>query len=132
MSILIGLHIARALSRDSKVTEKVGERIFPLVERQGVEKYPYIMYDTNGGSGEGTKDGNVYDTASVGISVVAKSYAEALVIGNAVRYALDGYCPEYDEFKVRSAGNIVYNDEYYGDLDVFLLNMSIEFKTIDK
>ena len=54
MSILIGLHIARALSRDPKVTEKVGERIFPLVERQGVEKYPYSMYVTIGGSGVGT------------------------------------------------------------------------------
>lgn len=131
MSILIGLHIARALNREPKVTDKVGDRIFPLVERQGVERFPYIMYDTNGGIGAKTKDGAVYDVATVGIAVIAKSYAEALTIGNAVRYALDGYCPVYDEFKVCSTENIVYNDEYYGDLDAFSLNLSIDFKTVD-
>lgn len=131
MSILIGLHIARALNREPKVTDKVGDRIFPLVERQGVERFPYIMYDTNGGIGETTKDGAVCDVATVGIAVIAKSYAEALTIGNAVRYALDGYCPVYDEFKVCSTGNIVYNDEFYGDLDAFSLNLSIDFKTVD-
>lgn len=131
MSILIGLHIARALSRDPKVTDKVGDRIFPLVEKQGVERYPYIMYDTNGSTGTSTKDGVVYDIATVGISVISKTYAEALTIGNAVRYALDGYCPTYEEFKVCGTGNIVYNDEYYGDLDAFSLNLSIDFKTED-
>lgn len=131
MSILIGLHIARALSRDPKLAEKVGDRVFPLVERQGVERFPYIMYDTNGGFGTTTKDGVSNDVATVGISVIAKSYAEALTIGNMVRYALDGYCPTYEEFKVCSTGNIVYNDEYYGDLDAFSLNLSIDFKTID-
>lgn len=131
MSILIGLHIARALNRDPKLAEKVGDRVFPLVERQGVERFPYIMYDTNGGFGITTKDGVSNDVATVGISVIAKSYAEALTIGNMVRYALDGYCPTYEEFKVCSTGNIVYNDEYYGDLDAFSLNLSIDFKTID-
>lgn len=131
MSILVGLHIARALARDPQLTEKVGDRIFPLVERQGVERFPYIMYDTSGGSGAVTKDGVVHDVATVGISVIAKSYAEALIIGNMVRYALDGYCPTYEEFKVCSTSNIVYNDEYYGDLDAFSLNLSIDFKTLD-
>ena len=131
MSILIGLHIARALNREPKVTDKVGDRIFPLVERQGVERFPYIMYDTNGGTGATTKDGAVYDVATVGIVVIAKSYAEALTIGNPVRYALDGYCPKYEEFKITKTGNIVYNDEYVEAIDAYSLNISIDFRTID-
>ena len=90
MSILIGLHIARALKREKNITDKVGDRIFPLIVPQGVEKYPFIAYDMTGGSGASTKDGNVEDTASVQVSVVAKSHGEALRIGNYVRYALDG------------------------------------------
>lgn len=131
MSILIGLHIARALKRKMDIIKAVGDRIFPIVAKQGVEKFPFIMYDTNGGSGTKTKDGLLEDVATVSLSVVAKSYSEALTIGNAVRYALDGYCPTYEEFRVRSTGNIVYNDEYIGDIDAFSLNMSVDFITED-
>lgn len=131
MSILIGLHIARALKREKNITDKVGDRIFPLIVPQGVDKYPFIAYDMTGGSGASTKDGNVEDTASVQVSVVAKSHGEALKIGNYVRYALDGYTPTYEEFKVCSTGNIVYNDEYIEALDAYSVNISIDFRTID-
>jgi hypothetical protein len=48
-----------------------------------------------------------------------------------VRYALDGYCPAYDEFKITKTGNIVYNDEYVEAIDAYSLNISIDFRTID-
>lgn len=131
MSILIGLHIVRALSRNEQVTSKVGDRIFPLIVPQGVERFPFIVYDMNGGSAVNTKDGNVQDTASVQVSVVAKTHGEALQIGNAVRYELDGYCPSYDDFKVCSTGNIVYNDEYVEAIDAYSVNINIDFRTID-
>lgn len=131
MSILIGLHIARALAGNPDISAKVADRIYPLVAKQGVEKYPFIIYDTNGGSGTKTKDGTLNDIASVSLSAIAKSYSEALTIGNAVRYALDGYCPSYDEFKICATDNIVYNDEYIEGLDAYSVNISIDFRTID-
>lgn len=131
MSILIGLHIARALKRKKEITDKVGDRIFPLIVPQGVDRFPFIAYDMNGGSGTTSKDGTLEDTASVQVSVVAKSHVEALLIGNSIRYALDGYTPRYDEFEVRSTGNIVYYDEYVEALDAYSVNISIDFKTID-
>lgn len=131
MSILIGLHIARALKRNEAITKKVGDRIFPLIIPNGVERYPFIAYDMSGGSGVSTKDGSAYDTASVQVSVVAKSHKEALQIGNMVRYALDGYTPKYDEFEVISTGSIVYNDEYVEAIDAYSVNISIDFKTLD-
>ena len=131
MSILIGLHIARALKRKKEITDKVGDRIFPLIVPQGVDRFPFIAYDMNGGSGTTSKDGTLEDTASVQVSVVTTSHVEALLIGNSIRYALDGYTPRYDEFEVRSTGNIVYNDEYVEALDAYSVNISIDFKTID-
>lgn len=131
MSILIGLHIVRALKRDKKITDKVSDRIFPLIVPQGVDKFPFIAYDMNGGSGERTKDGSVDDAATVQVSVIAKTHAEALQIGNAIRYALDGYCPTYEEFKILRTGNIVYNDEYIEALDAYSVNISIDFRTLD-
>lgn len=131
MSVLIGLHIKRALGENPDVVRLVSNRIYPLVVPQGVETYPFICYDMTGGSGNSTKDGLVDDTATVNISVLAKKYEDAILIGNAVRYALDGYCPKYDEFRIVKTGNIVYNDEYVEAIDAYSLNISIDFRTID-
>ncbi len=131
MSILIGLHIKRALEKSPDVVGFVSNRIYPLVVPQGVETYPFICYDMNGGIGDATKDGTVDDVSTVSISVLAKRYEDAIVIGNAVRYALDGYCPTYKEFRVTRTGNIMYNDEYVEAIDAYSVNMSIDFRTID-
>ena len=131
MSILIGLHIVQTLLNNEVVAEKVGDRIFPLVVPQGVERFPFVVYDMQGGSGTTTKDGSVDDAVTVQVNVVAKTHTEALTIGNAVRYALDGYCPRYKEFEIRKTGNIVYNDEYVEALDAYSVNISIDFRTVD-
>ena len=94
MSILIGLHIRRTLEKNTDVTKFVKNRIYPLVVPQGVETYPFICYDVSGASGDETKDGVVDDMATVNIAVIAKTYEEAIVLGNSVRYALDGKSSE--------------------------------------
>ena len=131
MSVLIGLHIKRALEKNPDVVGFVGNRIYPIVVPEGVETYPFVCYDMNGGQGETTKDGTVDDVTTVNLSVLAKRYEDAILIGNAVRYALDGYCPTYQEFKVTKTGNIVYNDEYVEAIDAYAVNISIDFRTID-
>lgn len=132
MSILIGLHVIRTLSEHPDVKGFVGDRIYPIVVPQGVDKYPYIVYDCSGGIGDTTKDGNVDDTATVQMSVISKSYEEALMIGQLVRYAFDGYTPDYPELSIRNTGGITYNDEYIEALDAYAVNLSIEFRTIDQ
>lgn len=132
MSILIGLHIRRTLEKNTDVTKFVKNRIYPLVVPQGVETYPFICYDISGASGDETKDGVVDDMATVNIAVIAKTYEEAIVLGNSVRYALDGKSVEYDEFAVTECMNISYNDEYIDALDAYAVNLSIDFRTEDK
>lgn len=132
MSILIGLHIRRTLEKNTDVTKFVKNRIYPLVVPQGVETYPFICYDVSGASGDETKDGVVDDMATVNIAVIAKTYEEAIVLGNSVRYALDGKSSEYDEFAVTECMNISYNDEYIDALDAYAVNLSIDFLTEDK
>ena len=131
MSVLIGLHIKRVLANVEAVTRMVGNRIYPLVVPQGVDTFPFICYDMNGGMGDSTKDGVVDDVASVNISVIAKSYEEAITIGNAVRYAFEGKRAEYEEFSVTECMNVAYNDEYIDALDCYAVNLSMDFRTED-
>lgn len=131
MSVLIGLHIKRVLANVEAVTRMVGNRIYPLVVPQGVEVYPFICYDMNGNSGDSTKDGVVDDIASVNIAIIAKSYEEAIVIGNAVRYAFEGKTAEYEDFSVTECMNLSYNDEYIDGIDAYALNLSMDFRTED-
>lgn len=131
MSILIGLYVADRLSSDASVTDKVGDRIYPVVATQGVEGFPYIVYSVAGNDDTSTKDGSGEDAVSVQIRVVSKRYSETLLVGNAVRKAFDGNLAKYDAFKVTEVGSMNYSDDYADDLDAFVLNLTIEFKTID-
>ena len=40
--------------------------------------------------------------------------------------------PDYPELSIRNTGGITYNDEYIEALDAYAVNLSIEFRTIDK
>lgn len=131
MSILIGLHIKRVLEKEEAVTRYVGNRIFPVVAPLGVEAFPFIGYDMTGGTGDSTKDGTTDDVASVRFSVVAKSYEEAILIGNAVRYAFEGKTAVYEEFAVTECANVTYNDEYIDDFGAYALDLNIDFRTED-
>ena len=130
MSVLIGLHIKRTLERDAGVTGVVGNRIFPVAMAQGVDTYPFICYDTNGGIGQRTKDGVLNDVSSVGMAVVAKRYEDALNLANMVRKAFDGKRAKYDELEAECVG-LTYNDEYVENIDAFAVNMILDFKTKD-
>lgn len=132
MSILIGLHIKQVLERDEAVSRCVGRRIYPLVIPQGTDTYPFVCYDTSGETGDTTKDGTANDRATVQLTVVAKSYEEAIRAGNAVRYALEGVAGRYAEFEVRQRGGTAYNDEYIEAIDAYAVNLSMEFATVDK
>ena len=131
MSVLIGLHIKRVLANVEAVTRMVGNRIYPLVVPQGVDTFPFICYDMNGGTGDSTKDGVTDDVASVNIAIIAKSYEDAIVLGNAVRYAFEGKRAEYGEFSVTECMNVAYNDEYIDALDCYAINLSMDFRTED-
>jgi hypothetical protein len=131
MSILIGLHIKRVLGGNKDVVKFVDDRIFPIAVPNGVSQFPFICYDTNGTSGQSTKDGFVNDMASVGISVIGKNYEEVIVIGNLIRRAFERKRVKYEEFEVIDCMNIVYNDEYIADIDSYSLNLSMDFKTKD-
>ena len=131
MSILIGLHIKRVLEQEEAVTRYVGNRIFPVVAPLGVEAFPFIGYDMSGGIGDSTNDGTTDDVVSVRLSVVAKSYEEAIKIGNAVRYAFEGKTAVYEEFAVTECANVTYNDEYIDDFGAYALDLNIDFRTED-
>ena len=131
MSILIGLHIKRTLEKEADVVRFVGNRIFPLFVPQGVERFPFIGYDMTGSSGDATKDGLTDDVASVRVSVIAKTYEEAILLGNLVRYAFEGKTANYEEFFVTECANVTYNDEYIDEIDAYALNLNMDFRTED-
>ena len=131
MSVLIGLHIVEALQRSEAIQKAVGDRVYPILAPAGVDSFPFFTYEASGTSRTNTKDGRLYDEDSVTVRIVAKKHIEALRLAKEVGKALDGYRPKYESFQVVSVGTITYSDEYAENLDAYIVNVTIEFKTLD-
>lgn len=131
MSILIGLYVADTLANDASVVSKVGDRIYPIVAAQGVDGFPYIVFSSSGGDDTMTKDGSGEESATVQLSVVSKLYSDALLLGQAVKTAFRGHLVSYETFEVTEVGNMTYTEDYLEALDAYVVNLSIEFKTIE-
>lgn len=84
-----GKAIFGRLSTVSDVNDSVGGRISPLREEQG-DALPRITYDVSGTSRDKAYDGNTgLVQRSVDVAVEAASYAEAELIAEKVRAAID-------------------------------------------
>ena len=118
MSLLIGIHIKEMLLKDEGISEKVGNRVYPLVIPVGAPKYPFIVFRNDGTVPDYTKDGNNEDSVGVSVEVVAKEYGEAVEIGNSIRYALDCALTGTAE-------------EWLDDIDAYGIILNFEMKTVD-
>lgn len=131
MSLLIGIHIKDILGKNEELSERVGNRIYPLVIPVGVPKYPFIVYRNDGTSPDYTKDGTNEDTVSVNVAIVAKEYSEAVEIAQAVRYSLEDKRKRYDKFEVRDSILTGTMEEWLDDIDAIGITLSFSMKTID-
>lgn len=131
MSVLIGLHIQERLSKNKKVTEKVGDRIFPIVATQGSPAYPFIIFDSSVSVADETKDGCSDEIASVVVSIFGKSYGEALHIAHAVKKDLEHSEIGYQDFEVVESAFIRSEEDYNDELAAYIINLNFEFITAE-
>ena len=69
---------------ESELSKYVGDRIYPLVVPNGVNKYPFVIYTQEVTRTVGTKDGD-RRTLNLALSVVSKGYKEAHEIACALQ-----------------------------------------------
>jgi hypothetical protein len=131
MSLLIGIHIKEMLLKDEGISEKVGNRVYPLVIPVGAPKYPFIVFRNDGTVPDYTKDGNNEDSVGVSVEVVAKEYGEAVEIGNSIRYALEEKRRRYEQFEVRDCALTGTAEEWLDDIDAYGIILNFEMKTVD-
>lgn len=131
MSIRTGLHIIEVLGANKDVTDYVGNKVYPVAIPMSTISYPFVTFETYGTAPESTKDGDLQDNVSCDVAVVSKNYADALEIGNAVRYAIDGKTGQYESFSVTQCEFADWQEDYSLQLDAYVVTMSFEIKTID-
>jgi hypothetical protein len=131
MSVLVGLHVQEVLNGTKAVTDKVGDRIYPLYIPVGTPEYPFICFSTGSITVEESKDGTASDMCDVEIAVVAKSYGEAVRIAADIRKALEGKCEDYEEFSVDESRFTSFKEEYLEEVDAVCVTSGFNFVTSD-
>lgn len=98
-----GLVVNALLRQSQRIQDLFGgaPRIYPVVSMTE-DNFPCIAYARTSLVTEGVKTGRPADTAEVSVQVYSRSYAEAVVMAEAVRAALEG--AEWDDGELRLRG----------------------------
>jgi len=101
MALSVTKHIYKQLSESTALTSIVGTRIYPVNIPNGTPAFPFVVFDTQTGQPDYTKDGLSSDSHSVTVYVLARDYmSELLPAAEAVRSALELVAAEYPTFVV--------------------------------
>lgn len=97
-TLLINQYVRKLLLEDKLVKSKVYDRVFPLDALQGTT-LPFIVLTRQSTTFDSSKDGYYQETVPVQVTIVAKSYNEAVELANDTRKALEHieYSSEHDD-----------------------------------
>ena len=127
-TLLINQYVRKFLLEDKKVSSKVFDRVFPLDALQGTS-LPFIVITRQSTSFDSSKDGYYEEIVPVQVTIVGKSYNEAVELANDVRGALEhiDYNTKYDDnhrddiiitdSKLTGCYESLYNSAYIQQLD---------------
>lgn len=120
-SFNIGKAVCNILMNSPNVTEKVNDRIYPLIADETTE-FPFIVYQRSGFTPQNNKD-QTDESVIMEMVVAAETYAESVEIAIKVREALEH---KYGIFSDISINDIVIEDanEDYSE-NTFLQNITI-------
>ena len=126
-TLQIGKAVHAILSNDAGVSALVGNKIFPVVSKEGTT-YPFVVYQRIGITPYYTKDGLTGEMCNVSVIIAAASYAESVNIAEAVRGALEGKTISFTGGLSVTAIDLGTADEDFID-DVFVQNLNFNIYT---
>lgn len=110
-TLLINQYVRKFLLEDKKVSSKVFDRVFPLDALQGTS-LPFIVITRQSTRFDSSKDGYYEEIVPVQVTIVGKSYNEAVELANDVRGALEhiDYNTKYDDNHREDDDDIIITD----------------------
>lgn len=102
MILSISEHIYKVLNATTALTEKVGDRIYPLGTKFEVA-FPFVIYERDNVDIEYDKASRRTANVDVSIFAVAETYTDSLAIAEIISDALDKVEAHYDGFDVVDA-----------------------------
>ena len=125
--IQIGKAVYQLLSSDTGVTEKVENRIYPLIADQGTI-YPFIIYKRTGIEPMTSKDRFICsEVTSVDVIIASDRYDEGIEVAELVKDALIGKNGIYSGIKITDIDMISADEDYIED--TFIQNLTFNIKT---
>lgn len=125
--IQIGKAVYQLLSSDTGVTEKVENRIYPLIADQGTI-YPFIIYKRTGIEPMTSKDRFICsEVTSVDVIIASDRYDESIEVAELVKDALIGKNGIYSGIKITDIDMISADEDYIED--TFIQNLTFNIKT---
>ncbi len=123
-TIQIGKIITSLLKANTSLVALVGNRIFPLVAKEGTT-FPFVVYRRTSVSPQYCKDGRASETASVDIVVASNTYTSSIEVADLVREALDCKAAVYQErVTVRNIEMVTAQEDYLDETYIQTLNFN--------
>lgn len=111
-SLEVGKEIYSILSKNKSLTDKVGNKIYPIIVEKDTN-YPFIVYKRSNVIPDYTKDYHFKDYVIVDIICVSNHYVESVEIASLVRESLeDKRIGDIDSIRLESADEDFIDDAY--------------------
>lgn len=111
-SLEVGKEIYSILSKNKSLTDKVGNKIYPIIVEKDTN-YPFVVYKRSNVIPDYTKDYHFKDYVIVDIICVSNHYVESVEIASLVRESLeDKRIGDIDSIRLEDADEDFIDDAY--------------------
>ena len=111
-SLEVGKEIYSILSKNKSLTDKVGNKIYPIIVEKDTN-YPFIVYKRSNVIPDYTKDYHFKDYVIVDIICVSNHYVESVEIASLVRESLeDKRIGDINSIRLEGADEDFIDDAY--------------------
>ena len=122
-TIQIGKVINALLNADSGLSEMIGNRVFPIVSKEGTQ-YPFVVYRRNSVTPTYCKDGLASETASVDIVIASNTYTNSIEVADRVRAAIDKRACVFQGTTVSNIEMTTAEEDFVDDTYIQTLNFN--------
>ena len=122
-TIQIGKVINALLNADRSLSEMIGNRVFPIVSKEGTQ-YPFVVYRRNSVTSTYCKDGLASETASVDIVIASNTYTNSIEVADRVRAAIDKRACVFQDTTVTNIEMTTAEEDFVDDTYIQTLNFN--------